>query len=100
MDAKIGALIELYRAMENGNVALVLSMLSGRSKEEMESVLQTGKTPWEVARNVDVLEEFHRVVSGRMHTQLDFMVDTGQISRRRADEMVRCFDGNLKLREI
>lgn len=85
----------LIHAIEAGDVMLVLSLLSGQDEQELERELAAGKTPWQLARELGVLEPFYRVVMERMQDQLNFMVRTEQMSKRQAEGLALCFAKNM-----
>lgn len=92
MDENQNLTASLDTAMETGNVTMVLSLLSAGSEEELEAKLQTGKSPWQLAEELNVLDAFWELVFARMLNQLDFIVHTGQISQQQADELVAHFE--------
>ena len=80
---------------ESGNVVLVLSRLSGAPENEIERRLQKGITPWTLAKELGILEEFQEIVLERTHARLRLLVQGKQITQQYADEIAASFSRSI-----
>ena len=84
-----------YIEAEGGDVASVLAELSGQPRDLLEQRLQTGITPWKLAKELNVLEAFRALLIERVLNRLHGMVQNRQISQQRADEMLALFQAGI-----
>ena len=99
MAADMNYVMKLSTETESGDVVHLLSELAGEPEERVEQMLQTGMTPWELARELCVLGEFRDTLLERMLTQLCEMVQEHQISQQYADYMIARFEMNVPAEE-
>lgn len=76
---------------ESGNVAALLSSLSGVDVLEIEKLLSGGILPREAAKKLGVDDEFCEIVTHRVNSQLCEAVKKSLISKNNADKIADSF---------
>lgn len=85
-----------YETEQNsGNVAELLSLLSGVDENELEDTLSRGVQPMELAVQLGVDDEFGRIIKERVHIQLYTAVKNRIISKKYAAELEISFKEGL-----
>lgn len=85
-------MITLHDESDSGDISSIISELTGKERTQIEEMLQTGITPWELARHLGVLGALRDTLLERVFTNLGAMVQSGQISQEYADELIACFE--------
>ena len=92
---KTNPALKLYDESDSGNIVHILSELTGECEPGIEQLLQTGITPWDLAKRFGVLGQLRDSLLERIFTNLNYMVQNGQISRQYADELIAYFEMNV-----
>lgn len=92
MKTELNIYNDIYENAESGNVAGVLSALSGTNIEETEKRLSQGTLPKELAKELGVENEFCSIVMTRVSYQLIKSVNNNSISLKTALSVAAAFE--------
>ena len=79
-------------SVADGDMVHMLAVCSGKDTETIEQQLRSGEPPWELAKRLGVLGELRDKLLARIFVYLDAMVETGELSRKQADELIACYE--------
>ena len=77
--------------IESGNVAALLSSLSGVNVSEIEKILSCGVQPRDVAKKLGVDNEFCEILKKRLKLHLSDAVKKSLITKQNAEEISNSF---------
>lgn len=84
---------EIQRNNEEGAVQR-LARIIDCGEEEVEKMIEHGKTPWQIAESFGKYNEYKESVMQTLLNNLDLLVLYGCLTREQADEQIADFEKN------
>lgn len=82
----------IYRSENADSAVSRLAKIINLSEAEVEVLIESGKTPWQIAKTFGKYNEYKESVMGTLLNNLDLLVLCGYLTREQADERIADFE--------